>query len=187
MNKPFTLADVRTSPQASASVHRVDKSREQQNPPVVPPQGVALAIDPVPLEVRRLRVANGSRRQRDLAAVRMAEDLEGLGRMRSPSTTARAAFADLAVRCWYAVPDNTFAIWLSPLRLVGVAGDALLLTAPDAIRTWVERRYLPLIREALQGTGYTDVEFVSTATTLESPQREEAAPTAAPQPQGGSQ
>lgn len=135
---------------------------QEKNPPD-PPQAVALAIDPVPLEVRMLRVANGSRRKRDLAAVQMGKELESLKRLGSASTDARAAFAQAAVRCWHAVPDSTFAIWLSPLRLVGTAGDSLLLTAPDEIRTWVERRYLPLIREALQdtGSGYTNVEFVS--------------------------
>jgi hypothetical protein len=132
---------------------------QQQNPPV-PPQAVALEIDPVPLEVRQLRVANGSRRQRDLAAVRMAEELERLERMQSPPPAAQSAFAELIARCRHAVPDSTFAMWISPLELAGAAGDVLLLAAPDGIRTWVERHYSHLIREALQGTGYTDVEFV---------------------------
>lgn len=139
---------------------------KQQNPPV-PPQAVALEIDPVPLEVRKLRVANGSRRKRDLAAVRMAEDLERLERMRlAPATVdgdARNAFAQVAIQCWRAVPESTFAIWLSPLRCAGADGTTLFLTATDDIRTWVERRYLTLIREALEGTGYTDVEFVDLA------------------------
>lgn len=140
---------------------------QEQNPPV-PPQAVALEIDPVPLEVRKLRVANGSRRKRDLAAVRMAEELERRGRMRlAPATVAdnaRGAFVQVAIQCWRAVPESTFAIWLSPLRCAGADGSTLFLSAPDSIRTWVERRYLTLIREALQATGsdYTDVEFVST-------------------------
>lgn len=135
---------------------------QQQNPPV-PPQAVALEIDPVPLEVRRLRVVNGSRRQRDLAAVRMADELESLERMRSAPAEAHAAFRTLAVRCWEAVPESTFGMWLSPLQLVGADESTLFLTAPDGIRTWLERRYSALIREALQatGSGYTDVEFVS--------------------------
>ncbi len=136
---------------------------EQQNPPV-PPQAVALEIDPVPLEVRRLRVANGSRRKRDLVAVRMAEELERLERMQLAPTTAGdnacSAFAQVAIKCWRAVPESTFAIWLSPLRCVGADDNTLFLAAPTGVRTWVERRYASLIREALQGTGYSDVEFV---------------------------
>lgn len=58
-----------------------------------------------------------------------------------------------------AVPSSTYRIWLRPVRPAGSDGDCLLLTAPEGIRTWVERRYTTLIREALRGTGYTDVEW----------------------------
>ena len=47
------------------------------------------------------------------------------------------------------VPDSTFRIWLEPLQVVGADGDALYLTAPEGIRTWVERRYSALISETL--------------------------------------
>ncbi len=49
-----------------------------------------------------------------------------------------------------AVPESTFKIWLEPLRAVGAHGKTLYLAAPDGIQTWVERRYAPLIREALE-------------------------------------
>jgi len=49
-----------------------------------------------------------------------------------------------------AVPESTFKIWLEPLRAVGARGKTLYLAAPDGIQTWVERRYAPLIREALE-------------------------------------
>jgi chromosomal replication initiator protein len=49
-----------------------------------------------------------------------------------------------------AVPESTFKIWLEPLRAVGARGQTLYLAAPDGIQTWVERRYAPLIREALE-------------------------------------
>jgi chromosomal replication initiator protein len=48
-----------------------------------------------------------------------------------------------------AVPESTFKIWLEPLRAVGTQGVTLYLAAPDGIRTWVERRYATLLREAL--------------------------------------
>jgi hypothetical protein len=40
-------------------------------------------------------------------------------------------------------------MWLDPVRLLGEAADTLVLTAPDGIRTWVERRYGRLINEAI--------------------------------------
>ena len=48
-----------------------------------------------------------------------------------------------------AVPESTFRIWLEPLRPIGGQGDTLFVAAPDGIRTWVERRYASLLREAL--------------------------------------
>lgn len=67
-------------------------------------------------------------------------------------------------RCRLAITQpGSYRIWIKPLRPVGAEGERLLLLAPEGIRTWVERRYSSLIREALQGTGYTDVEFVEGA------------------------
>ncbi len=59
------------------------------------------------------------------------------------------------------VPRSTFEIWLEPLRPVGQQGTTLYLSAPDGIRTWVERRYSSLLREALlaAGSGATEVAF----------------------------
>jgi len=47
------------------------------------------------------------------------------------------------------VPDSTFKMWLEPLRPAAAREDTLYLTAPDGIRTWVERRYGRLIADAL--------------------------------------
>jgi chromosomal replication initiator protein len=47
------------------------------------------------------------------------------------------------------VPDSTFRLWLEPLRATAVQGRTLYISAPDGIRAWVERRYAPLIVEAL--------------------------------------
>ncbi|HEU4906072.1 MAG TPA: chromosomal replication initiator protein DnaA [Solirubrobacterales bacterium] len=52
-----------------------------------------------------------------------------------------------------AVPDSTFKIWLEPVRVVGAQGTTLYLSAPEGIRTWVERRYAALLREALDALG----------------------------------
>jgi chromosomal replication initiator protein len=51
------------------------------------------------------------------------------------------------------VPQSTFQLWLEPLRVAGAQAETLLLTAPDSIRAWTERRYSGLIREALAGAG----------------------------------
>jgi chromosomal replication initiator protein len=44
-------------------------------------------------------------------------------------------------------------MWLEPLRPAGARGETLHLTAPEGIRTWVERRYAGLIEEALAESG----------------------------------
>jgi chromosomal replication initiator protein len=60
-----------------------------------------------------------------------------------------ALWEDIQRRLRAAVPESTFKIWLEPLRVVGAQGTTLYLAAPDGIRTWVERRYSSLLREAL--------------------------------------
>jgi chromosomal replication initiator protein len=60
-----------------------------------------------------------------------------------------ALWEDVRWRLRAAVPESTFKIWLDPLRAVGAQGTTLYLAAPDGIRTWVERRYSSLLREAL--------------------------------------
>jgi chromosomal replication initiator protein len=59
------------------------------------------------------------------------------------------------------VPESTFNLWLSPLRVLGARGPTLHLSAPDSIRSWVERRYRTLIGEALEATqaGLSEVSF----------------------------
>ncbi len=60
---------------------------------------------------------------------------------------------DVRGRLQASVPPSTFQLWLEPLGVVGVQGETLLLSAPDGIRTWTERRYSGLIEEALAGAG----------------------------------
>jgi chromosomal replication initiator protein len=64
-----------------------------------------------------------------------------------------ALWEDVQRRLRAAVPESTFRIWLEPLRAVGTQGNTLYLAAPEGVRTWVERRYSSLLREALEGTG----------------------------------
>jgi chromosomal replication initiator protein len=68
---------------------------------------------------------------------------------------------DIQRRLRSAVPESTFKIWLEPVRAVGTQGTTLYLSAPEGIRTWVERRYAPLIREAVEQaeSGLTEIAF----------------------------
>jgi hypothetical protein len=81
--------------------------------------------------------------------------------MASPEVAA--VWGDATGRIRAAIPDTTYAIWFAPVSLLGGEAPVLHLLAPEGISTWLERKYIPLIREALKGTGsgYTDVEFVS--------------------------
>jgi len=64
-----------------------------------------------------------------------------------------ALWEEVRQRLRAAVPDSTFKIWLEPVRVVGAQGTTLYLSAPEGIRTWVERRYATLLREALDALG----------------------------------
>lgn len=44
-------------------------------------------------------------------------------------------------------------MWIEPIRPTAVRGSTLYLDAADPIRTWVERRYLEVITEALRDSG----------------------------------
>lgn len=79
----------------------------------------------------------------------------------SPGHNLDALWENVQRRLRGAVPESTFRIWLEPLRAVGAQGTTLYLAAPDGIRTWVERRYSSLLREALAGadTPLTEIAF----------------------------
>jgi chromosomal replication initiator protein len=72
-----------------------------------------------------------------------------------------ALWEDVRQRLRAAVPESTFKIWLEPVRAVGAQGTTLYLSAPEGVRTWVERRYSSLLREALDGTesGLSEIAF----------------------------
>ena len=75
--------------------------------------------------------------------------------------TLESLWEDVQRRLRAAVPESTYKIWLEPLRPIGAQDGALYLAAPDGIRTWVERRYAALLREALAATAgdLVDVRF----------------------------
>ena len=51
------------------------------------------------------------------------------------------------------LPAATFDLWIDPLKAAGAQAETLYLTGPDRVRTWVERRYLGSLEEALRRTG----------------------------------
>jgi hypothetical protein len=98
--------------------------------------------------VRRQRVANGSRRKRDLqAAGLVAQAQAGAGRREIEA--AQHAEPDTALDAWAAIHatllvdlrKSTFMLWVHPLLCIGEAENALCLSAPDHVRSWCERRY----------------------------------------------
>jgi chromosomal replication initiator protein len=48
------------------------------------------------------------------------------------------------------LPPSTFELWLGPVRPVGAQESTLYLTAPQATRSWVERRYTGAVEAALR-------------------------------------
>jgi chromosomal replication initiator protein len=48
------------------------------------------------------------------------------------------------------LPPATFELWIDPLEPVGVQGSSLVLSAPSAVRSWVERRYAGRLSAALR-------------------------------------
>ena len=48
------------------------------------------------------------------------------------------------------LPAATFDLWIQPLRAAGSQAETLYLTAPSRVKTWVERRYVPSLEDALR-------------------------------------
>jgi len=102
----------------------------------------------------------------------MAAQARRYGRRQVPDDSSQqeldALWRATQDRLRVSVPDSTFRLWLEPLRPVGLDADTLYLTAPEGIRSWVERRYSSLIGEALTGSG-SGLERVAFATDEDRP------------------
>ena len=57
--------------------------------------------------------------------------------------------------------ESAWRMWIEPVQPAAVRGTTLYLSAPDPIRTWVERRYIEVITAALADSGshLTSVSF----------------------------
>jgi hypothetical protein len=65
---------------------------------------------------------------------------------------ARGAWEQTASAIAAVVPESTSRIWIEPIECIGEEAHLLLLAAPIGIRTWIERRYMALIDEAVRST-----------------------------------
>jgi len=71
--------------------------------------------------------------------------VEVTGRASAAWTEARSLLRD-------SLPEGTYTSWIDPVLCAGESGDVLCLSARDAVATWVDRRYKPLILKALAET-----------------------------------
>lgn len=102
------------------------------------------------------RVRAGSRRKRDLAAVKAAaaarqRDNEDYWRADCrTSTAADLAWQSVRGRLADLLDESTFRMWLAPLKLAGETRGALLLEAPDGIVSWVQRCYGRMLGDTIR-------------------------------------
>jgi hypothetical protein len=107
----------------------------------------------VPIEVRRARVAAGSRRKRDLDAVQDADWIAGLDleKVCPPMQESREAWATIVTRCRRHFHESAVEHWIAPLKLVGSEGDVLVMAGDRKVVYWAEKRYLRVINEIAKG------------------------------------
>jgi Single-strand binding protein family len=75
---------------------------------------------------------------------------------RLPSRTERRRLLGARARLRASLPVTTYKLWIRPLRLGGIAADAVYLVSPAHNRAWAERRYSALIAGALRELGLPD-------------------------------
>ena len=63
---------------------------------------------------------------------------------------ARAAWEAIRSELGRSLPTATFDLWIEPLQAAGSQAETLYLTGPARVRTWVSRRYMGVLEEALR-------------------------------------
>lgn len=66
---------------------------------------------------------------------------------------ARSSWARARDYLARSLPESTFRMWIEPVEPVAFRGGTFFLTGPDAVATWVKRRYEGLIVSALERSG----------------------------------
>ncbi len=82
-----------------------------------------------------------------------------------PSDDSTQIWADVAEELRATLPAATFELWLRPITATAVRGDTLLLSAPETVRRWVERRYAERVVAAIakRAPSITAISFSSAA------------------------
>lgn len=70
-------------------------------------------------------------------------------------TDAESSWARARSYLSRSLPESTFRMWIEPVEPVALRGGTFFLQGPDAVATWVKRRYEGLIVKALELTGET--------------------------------
>ena len=83
--------------------------------------------------------------------------------------SAPQIWADATDELRTSLPPATFDLWLRPIKATAVHGDTLVLSAPETVRTWVERRYAERVVAAV-----TRREPAITAISFSAPTGEDA-------------
>lgn len=142
--------------------------RVQRNHPDAEPIGILVAAAATlflagytdPKDRHVLHAAGRMRERLADAPLPPATNGEPEGRTLNPRqqavyTAALPVWQEIRDRLRASVPESTWRLWIEPLRLCGISAEnTLLITGPEGIRAWAERRYSGLLREAAQGLGH---------------------------------
>lgn len=88
------------------------------------------------------RARNGSKRQRDLAALQAEQAAEhAIPSTTQPSDAATEAWAEVISHAYGTFHRSALHLWIEPCELVGVDRGALVIAGRHEIAEWVRRRY----------------------------------------------
>jgi chromosomal replication initiator protein len=84
-----------------------------------------------------------------------------------PSDDFAQIWADAAEGLKASLPPATYDLWLRPIRATAIRDDTLLLSAPETVRRWVERRYADRVVAAVteREPSLTAISFSAPAST----------------------
>jgi len=126
--------------------------REPQNPrtvhPPCPPEG---GNGSASVLIEEMYITDRGRKRRRTVRIDLDAVRRRLGR---PSSTDRDAWRWIRDELLSAVGESTYAIWLEPLELIAVDGDAVLVvSAPAQTRSWLHARFWRLIARCAERVG----------------------------------
>ena len=97
---------------------------------------------------RAQRARNGSRRKRDLDALRAeATPLVPVPADVKPDDRAATAWADALDTLRFRLPFGSVENWLDPLTVLGVAGNCIVVTGHPRNVDWTRKRYAAALSE----------------------------------------